>query len=192
VRFDPVLRERPSSTWDGPGNRLAHTGTKNGLGPPDRRWAPGTSRGPFCFSGEYFQAIAGDAVVIPLEELGLQHVPGTIALFWTQNMQANRSSREIGQLQSFGIGLLVGNQYAQRQGLVVAVGFGAHAPELQFERLVLLCASCFEDDAGLTVELLLDLEEMAHPFKAELHGEVIWVVRLIVAGLVLQLVDDDG
>jgi len=24
----------------------------NGWGPPDRRWAPGTSRGPFCFPGD--------------------------------------------------------------------------------------------------------------------------------------------
>ena len=78
----------------------------NGLGLPDRRWAPGTSWGPFRFLGqvrsrEDLQAIAHHGPVCAREELVGQHLPRTVRLVWTQHMQTDRSGHEVGKLQTF-------------------------------------------------------------------------------------------
>ncbi len=63
----------------------------NGLGLPDRRWAPGTSWGPFCFLGrdssrKHLQAVARDHAVSPGEQLGRQDVPRPVWLVGPQNV----------------------------------------------------------------------------------------------------------
>lgn len=64
----------------------------NGLGFLGRRWAPGVSRGPFCFLGEDFQAVR--------RQLGPYDIERPVLLVWTQRLQPNRPRHQIGQLQA--------------------------------------------------------------------------------------------
>ena len=97
--------------------------------------------GALLLSGKHFQSVAADAVVVPGEKLGLQHIPCTICLLGTQDMQANRSGSQIGQLQPFRIGLLVGDQNAQWKWASRTIRSVAHPSELQLQSLILLRAS---------------------------------------------------
>ncbi len=122
--------------------------------------------GPFAFQGNTFSP----APKIPVRgtiELTLQHAVGTVRLLRAKHRQANRTGSQVGQLQPFGVGLLVGDDQVKRQGASEIIATVANSPELEFEFHVLLRATCFADDIGQGVILPLRTKQAVDPLHAE-------------------------
>lgn len=137
------------------------------------------SPGLFAFwRGEYLQAPPVIALSHPVpasaaEEFSFQHLEGPIRLTGAKDTQPDRSSDQIGELQSHGVHLLIRKDDVERQGAAEPISAITEASEFQFELVVFFLASAFHNDMGQPVLLPFLLHKLKKCLQAEAERQVI-------------------
>lgn len=160
------------------------------MGLPVRRKVTGTTRWPFVFLGEAFEAVSSDASVRTPPELGFQSGHGPVGLVRPEHGERHRPGHHVRNLQALGVGSLVGHHQleGQRAGQVVAAF--ADAPELEFKLGVLPLATGFDDEVGEALSLTQLCQQAMHTLQAKQQGQVVGIGRGGIREVKLPFVDD--
>jgi hypothetical protein len=142
-------------------------------------------------SWKYLQTVALRVAGGRAEKLRLQYLPGAVLLLRPKNVKSYRSRDEIGQLQPFGVGALLGNHEVQRIRKIAVVVSIAHATKRKFHLLVFLLSASFAHDGQNAILLPLQSKEVLYSLESESQSQMIGVLGRSVLASVLHLINHD-
>jgi hypothetical protein len=155
-----------------------------------RRKVTGTTRWPFVFLGEAFEAVSCDASARALPEFGFQCGHGPVGLVRPEHGERHRPGHHVSDLQALGVGSLVGHHQLEGQRVGQVVAAFADAPELEFKLGIFPLAPGFDDEMDEALSLTQLCQQAMHTLQAKQQGQVVGIGRGGIREVKLAFVDD--
>lgn len=109
------------------------------------------------------------------EELTLEHLKCPIRALRSKDRQTDGPGYEIGELQSGGVGLLVGEFNGEWQLAPPPVSAVTNSPEFQLQITIFFFTSALNDDVSRTIALFFLLNKLKQRLETESESQMVWI-----------------